>query len=83
MLVVHHAMMDGSAAMNLLQQLTCLVDAGGDGDELVPGVLPPPLHERFPASLQSPRAVVDVLAQVRAERGAGGAQCVPLPRAWR
>jgi len=67
-LVVHHAMMDGSAAMNLLQQLTRLVDAGGDGDELAPGALPPPLHEHFPAALQSPRAVVDVLSQVRAER---------------
>ena len=67
-LVVHHAMMDGSAAMNLLQQLTRLVDAGGDGDGLVPGALPPPLHERFPAPLQSPRAVVDVVSQVRAER---------------
>ena len=45
-----------------------LVDAGGDGDGLAPGALPPPLHERFPAALQSPRAVVDVLSQVRAER---------------
>ena len=67
-LVVHHAMMDGSAAMTLLQQLTRLVDTGGDGDELAPGALPPPLHEHFPAALQSPRAVVDVLSQVRAER---------------
>ena len=67
-LIVHHAMMDGSAAMNLLQQLTRLVDAGEEGDELVPGALPPPLHDHFPAALQSPRAVVDVLSQVRAER---------------
>ena len=77
-LVVHHAMMDGSAAMNLLQQLTRLVDAGGEGDGLAPGALPPPLHERFPAPLQSPRAVVDVLSQVRAER-AGQAAPSPFP----
>ena len=67
-LVVHHAMMDGSAAVNLLQQLARLVDAGGDGDLLVPGALPPPLHERFPETLRSPRAVVEVLSEVRAER---------------
>ena len=75
-LVVHHAMMDGSSAMNLLQQLARLTDAGGDGDGLVAGAVPPPLHERMPAALQSPRAVVDVLSQVRAERAGQAAPSV-------
>jgi hypothetical protein len=31
--------------------------------------VPPPLHERFPEALRAPRAAVDVLGAVRAERG--------------
>jgi len=66
--VVHHAMVDGSAASRLLQQLCRLVDAGDAALEVVPGSVPTPLHDRLPAELRPPRAVVDVLSQIRAER---------------
>jgi hypothetical protein len=67
-LALHHALADGRGAVTVVQEaLRCV-----DGDEAAlgspPAGAPPPLHDRFPASLGAPRAAVDVLGAIRAER---------------
>ncbi len=66
-LVVHHALVDARAGVRALQHMLGWIDAG-DGGPGVRGSVPPPLHERFPAALRSPRAAVGVLSTIRAER---------------
>jgi hypothetical protein len=66
-LVLHHACVDGLAGMRVMQQLLRWIDDGGAQD-LPPRSLPAPIHDRFPAAFRSPRAALDVLTAVRAER---------------
>jgi hypothetical protein len=66
-IVMHHVFLDGSSGMNLLSEFArALEDATA-----VPGAsdeVPAALHSRFPPDLASPRAAVEVLGAVRAER---------------
>jgi hypothetical protein len=66
-LVAHHVFVDGNAARFLLTQLAQVIESGdaalGASDHV-----PPPLHDHFPESLRSPRAVVEILGAVRDER---------------
>jgi hypothetical protein len=54
--------------MRVLQQVLRWIEGGDDAIDLAPTELPPPLHERFPPALRTPRAAVDVLAAMREER---------------
>ncbi len=67
LLLVHHSFMDGSAAMRLLQEFLRVLE-DGEGVLSASDDVPPPLHERYPEALRKPRAAVDVLGAVRAER---------------
>ena len=66
-LMVDHTIIDGSTCHVLLRQLLQGLERP---DSVGPpsDVVPPPVHERFPEPLRSPRAVLDVLAAIRAER---------------
>lgn len=66
-IVMHHVFLDGSSGMNLLRQFSRAL--AGDESELGPSdEVPPALHSRFTPDVASPRAAVDVLGAVRAER---------------
>jgi hypothetical protein len=72
-LVVHHALVDARGGVRALQQmLRWLADGDGGataGDPGAPSVaVPAALHERFPEELLKPRAVVEILSTIRAER---------------
>ncbi len=75
-LIVHHALADARGGVRALQQVLRRAAAGDAGDETVSAVVPPPLHERFPAGLQRPRAAVEVLSTIRAERDGQAAPSV-------
>jgi hypothetical protein len=64
---VHHVLVDGNMARTVLQQLMRMIDEGAT-DVPVSDVVPDPLHARFPEALRSPRAAVEVVRAVRAER---------------
>jgi len=73
MLVAHHAVADARALVSALQQLVRQLAEGAVGqapDEATPSALPAPMHDRYTEELRSPRAMVDVTRQVRAERRA-------------
>jgi hypothetical protein len=66
-IVMHHVFLDGSSGMNLMRQFARALD--GDEAGLAPSdEVPAALHSRFTPDVASPRAAVDVLAAVRAER---------------
>jgi Phthiocerol/phthiodiolone dimycocerosyl transferase C-terminus len=66
-IVMHHVFLDGSSGMNLLRQFARALE--GDETALAPSDdVPPALHSRFTPDIASPRAAVDVLGAVRAER---------------
>jgi hypothetical protein len=66
-IVMHHVFLDGSSGMNLLRQFARVLDGGAS--TLAPSdEVPSALHSRFTPDIASPRAAVDVLAAVRAER---------------
>ncbi|HUE08901.1 MAG TPA: hypothetical protein VMP41_15840 [Acidimicrobiales bacterium] len=66
-IVMHHVFLDGSSGMNLVRQFARALDGDETGlaqsDEV-----PAALHSRFTPEVASPRAAVDVLSAVRAER---------------
>ncbi len=66
-IVVHHVFADGSSGMNLLRQFARALD-GGEAALAPSDVVPAALHSRFAPDIASPRAAVDVLGTVRAER---------------
>lgn len=66
-IVMHHVFLDGSSGMNLVRQFARALD--GDETGLAPSdEVPAALHSRFTPEVASPRAAVDVLSAVRAER---------------
>ncbi|HEY1653175.1 MAG TPA: hypothetical protein VGG09_14920 [Acidimicrobiales bacterium] len=66
-IVMHHIFLDGSSGMHLLRQFARALD--GDEAELTASdVVPAALHSRFPPDVASPRARVEILGAVRAER---------------
>jgi Phthiocerol/phthiodiolone dimycocerosyl transferase C-terminus len=66
-IVMHHVFLDGSSGMNLMRQFCRALD--GDVTGLAPSDdVPAALHSRFTPDVASPRAAVDVLGAVRAER---------------
>ena len=66
-IVMHHVFLDGSSGMNLMRQFARALD--GDETGLAPSdEVPAALHERITPDVASPRAAVDVLGAVRAER---------------
>jgi hypothetical protein len=68
LLVMHHAFIDGLAGMRAMQQLLRWMDHHDAPSDPVSRSVPVPVHERFPPELRSPRAALDVLASIRAER---------------
>jgi hypothetical protein len=67
-LALHHALADATAAVTVVQEALRWVDGDRAALDSAPAGAPPPLHDRFPATLRAPRAAVDVLAAIRAER---------------
>ncbi len=66
-IVMHHVFLDGSSGVNLMRQFARALD--GDEAALAPSdEVPPALHSRFTPDVASPRAAVDVLGAIRAER---------------
>ncbi len=66
-LMVHHVLVDGNTARALLQQLLRVIERR-DGELGASEEVPAPLHSRLPEALRAPRAALDVLSEVRAER---------------
>jgi hypothetical protein len=66
-IVMHHVFLDGSSGMNLMRQFARVLD-GGNSTLAPSDEVPAALHSRFTPDIASPRAAVDVLAAVRAER---------------
>ncbi|HSZ35486.1 MAG TPA: hypothetical protein VK773_00225 [Acidimicrobiales bacterium] len=65
--VVHHAFLDANTTRILLQNLVRVLDRGEDvlgASDAVPA----PMHSRYPEALRKPRAALDVLEAIRAER---------------
>ena len=72
---MHHVFLDGSSGMNLMRQFARALD--GDETALAPSdEVPAALHSRFTPEVASPRAAVDVLGAVRAERAGQPAPAV-------
>ncbi|HWE68375.1 MAG TPA: hypothetical protein VG298_17180 [Acidimicrobiales bacterium] len=67
--VVHHALADGRAAVAALQHVLRRIEEGGQWTSSpVTADLPPALHERFPAEFRSAKGALGVLGAVREER---------------